>query len=171
MKGLLRLLVFLSLGLSLALPCLAQWKNDGLLDPAPRSGVPGMYEGDARKEIKAALAHAAKDNKRVLLVFGGAWCYDCHVLEYNFRQDPALHSLVTANYEVVHVDVGKFDKNLDIVKKYKTNIAKGVPALAVLDARGNVLYGDPGGFFESARSMTKQSVADFLTQWAPPKKG
>src|SRR4051812_37391973 len=94
-------LLCFGLALGFALPCPAQWKNDGLLEPAPRSGVPGMYEGDARKEIKAALEQAAKDHKRVLLVFGGDWCYDCHVLEYNFRQDPALHSLISANYQVV----------------------------------------------------------------------
>jgi len=147
----------------------AQWKYEGMLE-APPARVSGMYHGDAKKTIRESSARAAKTNKRVLLVFGGDWCYDCHVLEYNFRTDPGLRSLLQANYEVVHVDVGRFDKNLDIVKKYKTNIAKGVPAVAVLDPAGNVLYADPGGFFERARGMTKQAVADFLEQWAPPRK-
>src|SRR2546421_9139915 len=40
---------------------------------------------DANEEIDEALKHAVRDHKRVLLVFGGNWCYDCHVL------DPALH--------------------------------------------------------------------------------
>src|ERR1041384_6246601 len=33
---------------------------------------------DAQKEIAQALLTAAKEHKRVLLVFGGNWCYDCH---------------------------------------------------------------------------------------------
>jgi thioredoxin 1 len=149
---------------------LAQWKDDGMLAAPPRGGVPGMYHGSAVKTIKQALAKAAKSNRRVLLVFGGEWCYDCHVLEHNFRTDRALQSLLQANYYVVHVDVGKYDKNLDLAAKYKMNLSKGVPAVAVLGSDGKLLYSDPGGFFENARTMTKQSIADFLNQWAPKKK-
>jgi thioredoxin-related protein len=148
-------------------PALAQWQNDGVL-AAPPGPIPGLYKGDAKKEIKAALATAAKKNQRVLLVFGGDWCYDCHVLEYNFRQDAALRPLLASNFQVVHVDIGRADKNLDIAAKYKINLDKGVPALAVLDPAGRLLYHDPGGFFEHARGMTTKAVADFLEQWAPP---
>jgi thioredoxin 1 len=156
--------------LALALPSLAQSKIEGTLEAPPRGGVPGMYHGDSAKAIKQALAKAAKSHKRVLLVFGGEWCYDCHVLEHNFRTDPGLKALLKANYYVVHVDVGKYDKNLDLAAKYKMNLSKGVPALAVLKADGRVVYSDPGGFFENARTMTKKEVAEFLERWAPPKK-
>jgi thiol:disulfide interchange protein len=152
-----------------AVSALAQWKDDGLLAPPPsRSG--SIYPSDAKKELRHALAAARKQHKRVLLDFGGDWCYDCHLLEYNFASDPAIHAALEANFVVAHIDVGDFDKNLDLPTKYKTNIKKGVPALAVLDSNGKVLYGDPGGFFEHARGMTRRSILDFLEQWAPPKK-
>jgi len=147
----------------------AQWKTDGMLEAPPNRSA-GLYAGNAKQDIQRALASATKSHKRVLLVFGGDWCYDCHVLEYNFHQDPALHSLLESNYKLVNVDVGKYDKNLDLAAKYKMNLSKGVPALAVLDPGGKLLYSDPGGFFEHARGMTKQEVADFLAQWAPPRK-
>jgi hypothetical protein len=107
---------------------------------------------------------------RGIPVFGGDWCYDCHVLEYNFHKDPGLRALLEANYKVVNVDVGKYDKNLDLAAKYKMNLSKGVPALAVLKADGRVVYSDPGGFFEHARGMTKKEVAEFLEKWAPPRR-
>lgn len=161
--------VRLGLALALALPCWAQWKSEGTLE-APPGPIPNLYRGDAKKEIQKGLARAEKNGHRVLLVFGGDWCYDCHVLEYNFRQDAGLRALLRANYEVVHVDVGRFERNLDLPKKYQIDINKGVPAMAVLDAKGNLLYHDPGGFFEHARGMTKQAVAEFLQAWAPPRK-
>src|SRR5262249_19800627 len=41
---------------------------------------------DAHAEIKQALAEAAKEHKRVILVFGANWCWDCHVLDLAFRR-------------------------------------------------------------------------------------
>src|SRR5437870_146616 len=43
-------------------------------------------QADAHKEIREALFTAAREHKRVLLVFGGNWCYDCHVLERAFHE-------------------------------------------------------------------------------------
>jgi len=40
---------------------------------------------DAHAEIKEAEEKAATSHKRVLLVFGANWCYDCHVLEQAFH--------------------------------------------------------------------------------------
>jgi len=66
----------------------------------------------------------------------------------------------------VHVDVGQYDKNLDLAKRYKVNLAKGVPSLAVLSARGAVLYSTVD--FERARVMSEEDVIAFLAKWRPP---
>src|SRR5580704_13356842 len=34
---------------------------------------------EAEKDLKAALVKAGAEGKRVIVVFGGNWCYDCHV--------------------------------------------------------------------------------------------
>jgi thiol:disulfide interchange protein len=88
---------------------------------------------DAKKEIAAALQSAQKDHKRVLLVFGANWCFDCFALDYRFHQ-PDIQPLVDRNYHVVHVDIGRNDKNTDLVKKYNIPIEKGIPSLAVGEA-------------------------------------
>ena len=43
-------------------------------------------DADARAEIKEAEEKAAKAHKRLLLVFGANWCYDCHVLDLAFHR-------------------------------------------------------------------------------------
>ncbi len=60
---------------------------------------------NAHVEIKEAELKAAKEHKRLLLVFGANWCFDCHVLDLAFH-GPDLSAVVTKNYEVVHVDLG-----------------------------------------------------------------
>ena len=119
---------------------------------------------DAKKEIAQALQAATKDHKRVLLVFGANWCFDCFALDYRFHQ-PEIESHVENNYHVVHVDIGRNDKNTDLVQKYKIPIEKGIPSLAVLDRAGHLLY--TTGEFESARRIDPQVIVKFLETWKP----
>jgi hypothetical protein len=121
---------------------------------------------DAKAEIKQALAEAVKEHKRVLLIFGANWCYDCHVLDLAFQR-PALASVLQRNYEVVHVDVGEYDKNMDLGQLYLVPLKKGVPALAVLDSHGKLLYSQQGGEFEKARSLAPEDLLTFLNHWKP----
>ena len=118
----------------------------------------------AEADIAAALARAAKEKKRVLLDFGGNWCGDCQVLEIYFH-DPANRSLLEANYVLVPVNIGRYDENLDIAARYGVPVAKGVPALAVLDPNGQLVYSQRNGEFEAMRKMDSASVTAFLLQW------
>ena len=121
---------------------------------------------DARQEIAAALARARRRHTRVLLVFGANWCYDCHVLDLALRHSD-LTPLLDANYEVVDVDVGEFNRNLDLAQQYGVPLAKGVPALAVLASDGRLLYSQKDGEFEAARTLGPDDLIRFLTRWAP----
>ena len=137
-----------------------------LQQPASTSKViyaPGI---DAHAEIKQALAQASKDHKRVLIVFGANWCYDCHVLDLAFHR-PDVETVLQKNYEVVHVDVGEGNKNQDIMQQYQVPMKRGIPALAVLDSSGKLLYSQQGGEFEKARALAPEDVLAFLNRWKP----
>ena len=122
---------------------------------------------EAKSEISAALASAAKDHKRVILVFGGNWCYDCHVLDATFHSK-AIAPLVNANFHVVHVNIGEeYDKNLDLAAKYQVPLKKGVPALVVLDPNGKLVYSQQAGEFENTTRVGPADVTAFLKKWAP----
>ena len=146
----------------------AQFKRVPL--QAPANPNPQLYRADANavQDIRRALAAASKQHKNVLLDFGGNWCIDCHILENAFHQ-PRIAPLLNDNYIVVHVDVGKYDKNLDLAKKYHVDLQKGVPSLAVLDALGKVRYAT--GDFERARMMSEDDVIQFLDKWKPSASG
>ena len=121
---------------------------------------------DAHAEIKEAEENAAKEHKRVLLVFGANWCFDCHVLDLAFHRSD--FAPVIAGYEIVHVDIGDDGKkNIDIAKQYDVPLGKGVPALAVLDASGKLLVSQKNGEFENARAMTPDVIREFLNKWKP----
>jgi thioredoxin 1 len=119
---------------------------------------------DAKQEIDEALRRAVAEKKRVLLVFGANWCYDCHVLDRALHEGPAGRVL-KESFLLVHVDIGEGDKNLDLVKQYKTTLDKGVPVVVVLNRNGGLLYGSDDGEFESARTMMKKDLLAFLLHW------
>jgi len=129
---------------------------------------PNLYnsQADAKLEIKEALEHAARGHKNVILVFGGNWCYDCHVLDLAFHH-PEIEPTLKAHFIVVHVDIGEYDKNLDLAEQYQVPLKKGVPALAVLASDGKLLYSQRGGEFEAARSLAPEDVTAFLKKWQP----
>ena len=124
----------------------------------------------AKVDLAAALKTAAATHKRIVLDFGGNWCPDCIVLDGYFH-DPANRQIIEANFVLVHVNIGKMDANLDIAEKYGVPLDKGVPALAVLDEKGKLLYSQKSGEFEAMRRMESSAVTKFLVQWKPVREG
>jgi thioredoxin 1 len=123
-------------------------------------------KADAHAEIREALQKAAAEHKRVIVVFGANWCYDCHVLDTAFHGSD-LAPILSANYEVVHVDIGKGEKNQDLMRKYEVPMKRGIPGLAVLDADGKLIYSQKNGEFENARALAPEDFLAFLNKWKP----
>jgi len=121
-------------------------------------------EADPKADIASTLKQASVEHKRVILDFGGDWCGDCQVLDIYLHQSPNLE-LFDKNFLLVHVDIGHFDKNLDIAEQYNIPLKKGVPALAVLDSNGKLLYSQQAAEFGDMRYMYANSVTDFLNRW------
>jgi thioredoxin 1 len=141
----------------------------GALGSPARSAQPDIYPPpeQASADIAAALKSAAASHKRVILDFGGNWCTDCHVLDLYFH-DAANRPLLDANYILVHINIGHLDANADIATRYQIPLTKGVPAIAVLDDRGKLLYSQKTGEFEAMRHMQTAAVTDFLVRWKRP---
>jgi hypothetical protein len=135
----------------------------------PSSMTKDIYPAnvDARAEIKDAEEKAAKAHKRILLVFGANWCYDCHVLDLAFHR-PDFAPVLAAGYEVVHVDIGADGKkNNDLAAEFQVPLNKGIPALAVIDGDGKVIVSQKNGEFENARALTADALLEFLNKWKP----
>jgi hypothetical protein len=123
-------------------------------------------DADTHAEIKAAEEKAASEHKRVLLVFGANWCFDCHVLDLAFHRPDFASAM--AGYEVVHVDLGDDEKkNADVVKQFDATLDKGIPTLVVAESDGKVVMSQKNGEFEDARSLTPEALLEFLNKWRP----
>lgn len=136
--------------------------------PATREIYPSPEK--AHGDLAAALKTARAAHKRILLDFGGNWCGDCQVLDIYFH-DPVNRPLLESNFVLVDINVGRYDANLDLAKRYHIPLEKGVPALAVLSEDGKLLYSQRTGEFEAMRRMESSAVTKFLVQWREPRQG
>lgn len=135
---------------------------------AARQPSSSIYDeqADAHHDITAAIAAAEASKNNIVLIFGANWCGDCHAL-YEQMHKSELASIIEKNYVVVEIDLGRWDKNLDLAEKYHVPIKRGIPALAVLDPHGRLLYAMDQGQFADARSMSYESIKEFFEQWKP----
>ncbi len=114
-------------------------------------------QADARAELNKALAEAHAQNKNVLVVFGANWCKDCHALAGKMATG-TLASHVDQRFVVLKVDVGRFDKNVDLATQMGVPLKKGIPAVAVLKNDGTMASATSGGELADARSMGDDAV-------------
>ena len=160
------------LALALAAPGAA------LAAPPPKIGIASFAElktplpypydeaADADAAVAKAKAKAKASGKLLIVVLGGNWCGDCRILTATVDR-PDLKAFVDRHYETVLVDVGHFDKNLQIPAHYGiTERLEGVPALLIVDPKTDkLLDGGHVSALQDARHMTPQALADWLAQW------
>ena len=134
-----------------------------LAKPLP---LPYVETANADAQVAAARARARKTNRKLLIDLGGNWCLDCRLLAGTMEL-PELRAWVKRHYEVVTVDVGRFDKNGQIPAHYGiTGRLAGVPAVLIVDPRTDrLLNKGRETALADARSMTPQALADWLASW------
>ncbi|HEY3731690.1 MAG TPA: thioredoxin family protein [Steroidobacteraceae bacterium] len=147
-----RILVSLILG---ALCCSAQ--------AAP---LPYDESANANADLQHALAAAQASHNDVLVVFGANWCPDCRELDKALKG--RSQQLIAGKFQVVKVDVGRFDKNLDVANEYGNPIRMGIPAVVVLTADNKIVYSSKGGELANARKMGDTGIYDFLSSHVAP---
>jgi protein disulfide-isomerase len=114
---------------------------------------------DAKAEIKQAQATAT--NTPIILVFGANWCPDCLALNKAMTQG-ASAPLLSRDFKMIKIDVGRFDKNKDVAESYGVPLEKGIPAVAIISPKNEVLYVTKEGELANARRMSDDGIYQFF---------
>ena len=123
--------------------------------------LPYDEKADAKADVHQALTRAVGSHHSVLVVFGANWCPDCRVLDATVKQGQTAE-LVGKNFEVVKVDLGRYDKNVDLATSYGVDVKKGIPTVALLSARGEVVYVTKSSELADARHMGDDGILRFF---------
>ena len=143
--------------------------------PAPRVSGADLYEmsvpeapfsarADADGDVDRAFAQA--QNKRVLIDLEANWCADCRILA-GVMALPEVRRFVNAYFVVVNVDVGRFDRNLQVPARFGIyERLHGVPSILVTTPDGTLLNAGRTEALVNAGHMDPQTVANWLAYWA-----
>jgi thioredoxin-related protein len=172
-KKFLPLAVVVAIGVGTA--CAQQPGSGAAAQPKPdaRAARAAIYDkaADAQVQVAKACELATKDNKRILLMFGGDWCGWCHKLHNLFASNPEIRKTLSNEYVVVMIDTASKNASslLDRCKSALTpeeqKKGMGYPFLAVLDAGGNIVKAQPTDVLEEGDHHDPKRVLDFLTQY------
>jgi thiol:disulfide interchange protein len=124
---------------------------------------------DIRADLKKAVDQAKKENKHVLLQFGGNWCPWCirfHQMAHNAK---TIDSLLKADYVYMLANVSQDKKKRDykLFEEYGYPNRFGYPVFVVLDRNGKELHIQDSGILEHCREKGYDTakVVNFLKMW------
>ena len=106
--------------------------------PGHPEARPFGHPDRAARDIAAAQERAKKSGHRVILVFGANWCHDSRALAGWFAS-PRFAAMLAPRYEIVWIDVGQKDHNLDFARRFGLDGIKGTPTVLILDSAGKPL--------------------------------
>jgi hypothetical protein len=121
---------------------------------------------NAGEQVDAALARAQLSDKRVILVMGANGCHDSRGLAGWFAQ-PRFAAMLEAKYELVYVDVGHRDRNIDIAQRFGLKTIKGTPTVLVLSPQGILLNPKSAPKWRNAASRTEEDIFSYFDQFTP----
>lgn len=125
--------------------------------------MPYNPHADAKADVHAVMTKARANHKPVVLIFGANWCPDCRALAHALKSGKNA-ALMAKHFNMVKIDVGNFDHNLDVAKRFGDPIKKGIPAAAIVSPQGKLVYVTRAGELANARHMSNQGVYDFFRQ-------
>ena len=127
------------------------------------------YDESANAEIDLAnaIAEANNKDKHILIEMGANWCPDCRTLGRYFQRAD-IKAWLDERFIVVAVDVGEWDKNLDIAERYGNPISEGIPSLVVLDSNGVMQFATLAGELASAREISGDDLIEWLNEQIQP---
>lgn len=120
---------------------------------------------NAMLDVDTALQGAKVSGRNVLLVLGGNWCHDSRGLAGKF-QEPELAEVIADSYELVWVDVGYRDRNLDVPQRFGIMELYGTPTVLIVTPEGELLNRDSVHDWRTADSKPYDETLIYFQRYA-----
>ena len=134
--------------------------------------LPFDEQTNANLDIQRAIERATLTSKKIILVFGANWCNWCKALYMLVEIDEEINHVFHQTFEVVWVDVGRRNKNMNIDKRYGNPAANGgIPVFVILDSKGTYLTTQETEFFREPQEedhtvgYDREKLLNFLKGW------
>ena len=124
--------------------------------PLPYNGV--IYK---ESEVNIFIENTIKDSKQPIVIFGGNWCPDCRILDGTLRM-PSIKSFLELHYRILHIDVGRYDINMNLMDYFGIAKEKGVPRVLVFDMDKKIVNSSTTKEWTTARDRKEQEIFNYF---------
>ena len=133
----------------------------------PPSELPKPFSGQVieARQLKDFISKALELKKQPLVIFGANWCPDAQCLEAVMKL-VTVNKFVAQHYEVMRIDVGDYDQNMDLYKVFRMPSKEGIPRVIILDLKGKVLNLDSNDRWRAARETAPQEIFNYFQEFA-----
>lgn len=122
---------------------------------------------DPAADLKAAVAQAQRENKRILLEVGGEWCVYCRILNKVIHDDERLTQRLRDGFVVVKVNFSEKVKNEAFLSRYPQ--IPSYPHLFLLESDGALLLSQTPDDFMKDDKYVPDLILAFLEKWEPKR--
>ena len=122
-------------------------------------------ELDGMEQINKAVKAASASGKHVFVQLGGNWCGWCILFDKFVKNDEELKSYVDLNYEVIHLNWSRENKNEESLERLDFPQRFGYPVFVILDANGKRLHTQNSALLEEGKGYNRKDVMGFFQQW------
>jgi thioredoxin 1 len=132
------------------------------LDQMPAT-MPCPYNGTevSNAQLEKFISASVNQEKLPMVILGANWCADAQYLEA-IMQLPSVAQFIAKHYEVIRVDLGEYDINMDLIKYLGMPSQEGIPRVFILDLQGEPINLETNDKWRSARQSYPQDIFDYF---------
>tara|TARA_B100001250_G_scaffold414333_1_gene452038 strand:+ start:3434 stop:3943 length:510 start_codon:yes stop_codon:yes gene_type:complete len=133
-------------------------KDDVLMTPLP---LP--YDGKIYtvSDLNKFIDNSIKSKKQPILIFGANWCPDCRIFSGTMNM-PKVKSYINKYFEVLYIDVKRYEINMSLMEEYGIPSQEGVPRVLVFDYEKNLINNSTTAEWRTARDRDAQEIFNFF---------
>ena len=115
-------------------------------------------------ELDKFINQSINNDKQPVVIFGGNWCPDCRILAGTLAM-PTIKKFLQQYYRIIHIDIGRYDRNMELMNHLNIESKKGVPRVVILNLKKEVLNSSTSSEWTSARERKQQEIFNYFQEY------
>ena len=135
--------------------------QDILMPPLP---LPYNNKNISSELLDAFIDETINENLQPVIIFGGNWCPDCRILDGTLEL-PTIEKFLNEHYKIMHIDIGRYDKNMELMSHLKIEQKKGVPRVVIFNFEKEILNSSTSSEWTTARDRKQQEIFNYFQKY------